>query len=175
MRPSRIVPPVALGLALVLLGVRWWLRPAPDPAVGRPFPPLGLAALPGTPPLSDATLRAGHATIVDLFASWCLPCRAEAPVLAALRARGVAVAGIAVRDLPGDTAAFLATTGTRFVALGLDPAGRVQPALGSSGIPEAWLVDGDGVVRAHWRGALTPDNVARIVAAAGVSSSAPAP
>lgn len=166
MRPSRIVAPVALALALALVGVRWWLRPAPDPAIGRPFPHLALAALAGTPPLTDATLRAGHPTLVTLFASWCLPCRAEAPALAILRARGVTVAGIAVRDAPGDTASFLAATGIRFAAIGLDRNDRVQPALASGGIPEAWLVDGDGIVRARYRGALKPDDVSRIAAAA---------
>jgi cytochrome c biogenesis protein CcmG/thiol:disulfide interchange protein DsbE len=166
-RRSRIVAPVALLLALALLGVRWWLRPAPDVAVGRPFPPLALATLPGSPPLTDATLRAGHATLVTLFASWCLPCRAEAPALAALRAHGIALAGIAVRDSASDAAAFLTATGIRFAAAGLDPHERVQPALASGGIPEAWLIDGDGIIRTHYRGALTVDEVDRIVTASG--------
>lgn len=166
MRPSRIVAPVALLLALALLGMRWWLRPAPDPAVGQPFPHLALTALPDTPPLTDATLRAGHSTLVNVFGSWCGPCRAEAPALAAMRAEGITIVGIAVRDRATDTAAFLGATGTRFAAVGLDPHERVQPALASSGVPETWLVDGDGIVRAHYRGALRTDDVPRIAAAA---------
>ncbi len=163
MRPSRIVPPVALGLALLIVGVRWSLRPAPDPAIGRPFPHLALAPLaPSLPPLTDAVLRRGRPTVVNLFASWCVPCRAEAPQLAVLRARGVAVAGIAVRDTPADAAAFLARTGTRLDAAALDPKGSVQGSLGTSGIPETWLVDGDGIVRARVRGALQPEDVARL-------------
>ncbi len=156
------MPPVALGLALLLAGVRWTLRPAPDPAIGRPFPHLALTALPGTSPLTDATLRRGRATAVNLFASWCLPCRAETPQLGALHASGLAVAGVAVRDTPGDAATFLARTGTRLDAAALDPKGAVQAALGTSGIPETWLVDGNGIVRARVRGALQPEDVARL-------------
>ncbi|MBV8973428.1 MAG: DsbE family thiol:disulfide interchange protein [Sphingomonadaceae bacterium] len=162
MRPSRIVAPLALTMALLLLGVRLALRPSPDPAIGRRFPHLALMPLPGTPPLTDARLRAGHATAVTLFASWCLPCRADAPALAALRARGVAVAGIAVRDAPADAAGFLAATHTRLDAGGIDARERTQVALGTAGIPETWLVDGDGVIRARVRGTLQPDDVARL-------------
>ncbi len=175
MTPSRIVAPVALSLALVLVTVRWTMRPPPPPvapAIGHGFPALALAPLAGVPQLSDASLRAGHPTLVNLFASWCVPCRAEAASLAALRVAGVTVAGIAVRDRPDDAAAFVRATGARFVAGGLDPHERVQAALGSRGIPETWLVDGDGVVRAVWRGGIAPTDVAHIAAVA--NSSVPA-
>ena len=168
MMPSRVVAPVALTLALVLLGVRWLLRPAPPApptAIGQRFPPLALGALAGVPPLRDADLRAGHVTLVNLFASWCVPCRAEAPQLAALRARGIAVAGIAVRDAAVDTVRFLAATGTRYDALGLDPHERVQPALGTAGIPETWVVDGAGIVRARFRGDLHASDLPQVEAA----------
>ncbi len=169
MRPSQIVPPVALGLALVLIGVRWAARPAAPAAIGRPFPRVALTPLPGTPPLTDATLRGGRVTVVNLFASWCVPCRAEAPQLAALRAHGIAVAGIAVRDTPADAARFLAATGTRFAAVGLDPAGRVQPALASSGLPETWVVDAGGIVRARFRGDLHAADIPAVEAAAAAA------
>lgn len=165
MRPSRVVAPVALTLALVLIGVRYAARPAPPVAIGAPFPHLALAPLPGTALLTDATLRGGRVTLVNLFASWCVPCRAEAPALAALRAQGTAVAGIAVRDTPADSALFVKATGSRFTAVGLDPHERVQPALASSGIPETWVVDGGGIVRARFRGDLHREDVARVTAA----------
>lgn len=174
MTPSRVVAPVALGLALVLVAVRWIARPAPrvEAAIGHRFPHLALAPLAGVPPLTDATLRAGHPTLVNLFASWCAPCRAEAGSLAALRAAGIAVAGIAVRDRPGDAAAFVRATGTHFVAGGLDPGERVQAALETRGIPETWLVDGDGIIRAVWRGGIAPADVARVAAVANPSAPA---
>ena len=164
MRPSRIVAPVALGLALVVLAVRWANRPIPSPAIGAPFPHLALAALPGEAALTDAGLRTGQPTLVNLFASWCVPCRAEASALAALRSRGINVVGIAVRDTPAATASFLAATKTRFAAVGLDPHERVQPALASAGIPETWLVDGGGVVRARFQGGVQVADVPRVTA-----------
>lgn len=139
------------------------------PVIGRPFPHLALDALPGTPPLTDADLRAGHVTLVNLFASWCVPCRVEAPQLAALRASGITVAGIAVRDNPADTAAFLAATGTHFDRIGRDPHERVQTALSSAGIPETWLIDGRGIVRARYRSDLHADDLPRVRAAAAAA------
>ena len=172
MRLSRIVAPVALALAAVLLGIRWLIpavpppaRPAvPLPAIGAPFPHLALTGLAGLPLLTDATLRGGRPTLVNLFASWCVPCRAEAPQLAALHARGIDVAGIAVRDTPAEAAAFIRRHGS-FTAAGLDPRARVQAALGTTGIPETWLIDGDGIVRARFRGDLHGGDVATVAAA----------
>lgn len=164
-RWSRFVAPAALLLAAALLVVQWALRPAPDPAIGRAFPRLALAPLAGTPPLHDGDLRAGGPVLVNLFASWCVPCRAEAPQLVALRRRGIAVVGIAVRDAPGDAARFVADNGAPFARLGLDPKGRVQAALGSAGLPETWLVDGGGIVRARYRGDLHAADVPAVAAA----------
>lgn len=164
-RWAQFVAPAALLLAAILLAVQWATRPAPEPAIGRPFPPLVLAPLAGTPPLGDADLRRGAPVLVNLFASWCIPCRAEAPQLLALRQRGIAVVGIAVRDAPADTARFVAATGAPFLRIGLDPKGRVQPALGSAGVPETWLVDGGGIVRARFRGDLHAADLAAVEAA----------
>lgn len=160
----------AIGAVVLVLITSRYRSPKPRPvphlaAIDAPFPHLALAALPGTSPLTDADLRAGHVTLVNLFASWCLPCRVEAPQLAALRDDGIAVAGIAVRDDPANTAAFLATTGTHFKHIGLDPRERVQPALSSAGIPETWLVDGHGIVRARFRGDIHAEDLPRVRAA----------
>ncbi len=169
-RISRVVAPAALALALALVGVRWWLTPPAPPAVGHPFPHLALVPLAGMRPLDDAALRTGRPTLVNLFASWCVPCRAEAPALGALGRRGIAVAGIAVRDSAPDAAAFVTASGVRLAAGGVDRDGRVQSALGTTGIPETWLVDGSGIVRARWRGGMRLEDVASVAAA--VSSSA---
>ncbi|UAJ10422.1 redoxin family protein [Glacieibacterium megasporae] len=169
-RPSRIVAPVALGLAVVLLGYRWSQRPVDHPAIGAPFPPLALASLSGTPPLTDAGLRAGHVTLVNLFASWCVPCRAEAPQLAALHDAGLVIVGIAVRDTPGDAATFIAATHSKFDHVELDPHSAVQAALGTTGIPETWVVDGHGFVRARFTGDLHADDLPAVHAAVAAAS-----
>lgn len=126
--------------------------------------------LAGTPLLTDATLRRHRPTLVNLFASWCVPCRAETPALAALSARGITVAGVAIRDQASDAAAFMAATGIHYAAAGLDLREQVPAALGSSGIPETWLVDGEGIVRARFRGDLRLDDVPQVTAAVAAAS-----
>jgi cytochrome c biogenesis protein CcmG/thiol:disulfide interchange protein DsbE len=169
-RPSRIVAPLALGLALVSLGYRWSQRPAAPLAIGQPFPALTLASLEGTPPLTDVGLRAGHVTLINLFASWCVPCRAEAPQLAALHHAGIVIVGIAVRDTPADAARFIAATRSEFDHVELDPHETVQVALNSSGIPETWVVDGRGIIRAHFRSDLHDADLPAVRAAIAAAS-----
>nr|WP_295659847.1 redoxin domain-containing protein [Polymorphobacter sp.] len=169
-RPRRIVAPVALGLALVLLGYRWSQRPAEPLSIGEPFPALALASLEGTPPLTDVGLRAGHVTLVNLFASWCVPCRAEAPQLAELHDAGIVIVGIAVRDTPADAARFIASTDSEFDHVELDPHETVQAALHSSGIPETWVVDGRGIIRARFRGDLHAADLPAVRAAVAAAS-----
>jgi cytochrome c biogenesis protein CcmG/thiol:disulfide interchange protein DsbE len=95
-------------------------------------------------------------TDVNVFASWCVPCIAEAPLLAELKARGVAIDAIAVRDRPADVARFLTQRGDPFVRIGADPESRAQLALGSSGVPETFIVDGKGIIRYQHMGPIEP-------------------
>jgi cytochrome c biogenesis protein CcmG/thiol:disulfide interchange protein DsbE len=134
--------------------------------IGQPVPRFALApALPGRAGLSSETLAQGEARIVNIFASWCIPCRVEAPQLAELARRGIPIDGIAVRDRPQDLAAFLARHGDPFRAIGADNDRQVQLALGSAGVPETFVVDGAGVIRHQHIGAINPQDMAAIVAA----------
>lgn len=134
--------------------------------IGEPAPDFDLPpAVPGRPGLSSASLRRGEPHVVNIFASWCLPCRVEAPQLAALARTGVPVDGIAVRDRPEDLAAFLATYGDPFRAIGADTDRRVQIELGSAGVPETFVIDGSGVIRHQHIGAIAEGDVAAIRAA----------
>lgn len=162
----RAIGPAALVLALALLLATWALRPRPpvEPRVGQRFPAVALAPLPGLPPFA---LPAGRPAVVNLFASWCVPCRVEAPQLIALRRAGVAVVGIAVADTASDAARFVAETRVPFAAAGLDAKGAVQGALGTSGIPETWVVDSNGIIRLRVRGDLHEADVAAIRAITG--------
>ncbi len=134
--------------------------------IGRPVPAFDLApGLPGRPGLSSAALSDGRPHLVNVFASWCLPCRVEAPQLEALRRRGIPIDGIAVRDRPEDLARFLASYGDPFRAIGADTDRRVQIEIGSAGVPETFIVDGDGIIRHQHIGAIMPQDVPAIVAA----------
>ena len=146
---------------LFVAAVSWRLSHPPDAAVrskmaGRPVPAFKLSpAIPTKPGLASADLAAGQPRLVNFFASWCLPCIAEAPLLTALRKEGVTIDGIAIRDRPEDIATFLAEHGDPFARLGGDRDSRVQMAFGSSGVPESFVVDGRGMIRFHHFGPIT--------------------
>lgn len=160
--------PVAVLLILVG-GFVWRLANPPDELipsklVGRPLPGFALQpALPGKAGLSSADLASGEPRLVNLFASWCVPCIAEAPVLERLRGHGVSIDGIAIRDRPDDIAIFLARHGDPFERLGADPNSQVQLALGSSGVPESFVVDGRGIVRHQHIGPILEHDVPEIL------------
>ncbi|MGQ0558159.1 MAG: DsbE family thiol:disulfide interchange protein [Sphingosinicella sp.] len=141
-------------------------RNVPSQLVGQPVPGFALPpSLPGRQGLSSSSLRRGAPRLVNIFASWCIPCRIEAPQLALLAGQGVPIDGVAIRDRPEDVAAFLAEYGDPFQAIGADNDRRVQLALGSAGVPETFVVDGSGVIRHQHIGAINPQDVPAILAA----------
>lgn len=141
-------------------------RTVPSALVGQPVPEFDLAAaMAGRPGLSSAALRQGRPHLVNIFASWCVPCRREAPQLAELARRGVPIDGIAVRDRPEDLARFLATYGDPFRSIGADVDRRVQMDLGSAGVPETFVVDGSGIIRHQHIGEITEGDIPAILAA----------
>jgi cytochrome c biogenesis protein CcmG/thiol:disulfide interchange protein DsbE len=154
--------------ALLLAIAAFTLKHPADPTirsqlVGKPMPEFALApSQPGHPGLSSADLKHGQPRLVNVFASWCIPCRIEAPVLTMLKRRGVPIDAIVVRDRREDVATFLAENGDPFDRIGDDPRTRVQFALGSSGVPETFLVDGKGVIRLQHIGAINPDEADQI-------------
>jgi cytochrome c biogenesis protein CcmG, thiol:disulfide interchange protein DsbE len=116
--------------------------------VGKPLPPFQLAsAVPGKPGVATADLATGKPRLLNIFASWCIPCAAEAPQLATLAKEGIEIDGVAIRDHPEDLSAFLSRNGDPYARIGTDPVGSVQLAIGSSGVPETYVIDGRGVIR----------------------------
>ena len=155
---------------LFVLAVGWRLAEPPDVTVksrmvGKPVPEFVLpAAIPGKPALASADLKGEGPRLLNLFASWCVPCIAEAPILLDLRNRGVAIDGIAIRDTAPDIGRFLADHGDPFQRLGDDPRSQVQMALGSAGVPESFVVDAQGVIRYQHIGPIMPQDVPTILA-----------
>lgn len=127
--------------------------------IGRVAPTYALASLDGGDLVTSDATR-GRAYVVNLFASWCTPCRVEHPELMALSARGVEIVGIAYKDRPEAAAAFLTELGSPYRTVGLDPDGRFGLELGVSGVPETFVIGPDGRIRAIHRGPLTAEVVA---------------
>ncbi len=166
-RALRFSPLVVL--LVVVAALVWRLATPADTTVrskldGQQVPAFVLpAALPSKAGLSTADLASGKPRLVNIFASWCVPCIGEAPVLEDLRRRGVKIEGIAIRDTPEAVAAFLARHGDPYERIGSDRNSSVQMALGSAGVPETFVVDGRGVIRYQYVGPLTRGNVQTIL------------
>jgi cytochrome c biogenesis protein CcmG/thiol:disulfide interchange protein DsbE len=166
-RALRFAPLVLL--AILLAGLVWRLATPVDTTVsskleGQPVPQFALPqALPSKPPLASADLATGKPRLVNFFASWCVPCITEVKVLQELEARGVAIDGIAVRDRSADVADFLARNGDPYQRIGSDAESKVQIALGSSGVPESFIVDGHGIIRYQHIGPIEADDVPMIL------------
>lgn len=159
--------PLALFGAFVALVVWGLVHPAPREVesafIGKPLPDFNLPpAIDERPGLATAAFRAGKPRLLNVFASWCVPCAVESPQLAALAARGIEIDGVAIRDRKPDVARFLAQNGNPFARIGKDDLSQVQLAIGSSGVPETFVVDGRGVIRYQHIGAIRPEDVALI-------------
>ncbi len=159
-RAVALIPIIAL-LALIGVGVFLLTREQgretfSEGRIGRPAPTYTLASLDeGEPVVSSA--REGRAYVINVFASWCTPCRAEHPQLMALQAGGVDIVGVAYKDRPEATLRFLSELGDPFADVGLDPDGRFGLDLGITGAPETFVIGEDGTIRAVHRGPLTPE------------------
>ena len=164
--------PLAL-LLLIVAALVWRMATpsntnVPSKLEGKPVPAFALpAALPTKPALSSADLAIGEPHIVNIFASWCIPCITEVHVLQQLKARGVAIDGIAVRDRPEDLVDFLTRRGDPYERIGSDAESKVQIALGSSGVPESFIVDGRGIIRYQHIGPIQASDVPMILAKVG--------
>jgi cytochrome c biogenesis protein CcmG/thiol:disulfide interchange protein DsbE len=167
-RAIRFAP--LLVLALIVGALIWRLVTPSDSSVhstleGKPVPAFDLGpALDTKPALRSRDLATGKPHLVNVFASWCVPCIAEVKVLQQLKARGVSVEGIAIRDRPEDLVEFLGRNGDPYERIGSDPQSSVQISLGSSGVPESFVVDGVGVIRYQHIGPVETTDVPMILA-----------
>jgi cytochrome c biogenesis protein CcmG, thiol:disulfide interchange protein DsbE len=132
----------------------------PSALVGKPapafeLPPLERMNLPG---LASADLAGGKVTLVNVWASWCGPCRLEHPVLMQLAKRSdIAVAGINYKDETENARRFLTSLGVPYQAIGVDRTGRTSIDWGVYGVPETFVVDGRGIIRFKWVGPISDE------------------
>jgi cytochrome c biogenesis protein CcmG/thiol:disulfide interchange protein DsbE len=164
------LPLIFFGALAALFLVRLFAGDAsrlPSSLVGKQVPAFslgGVEGLPGANGLSDAELRQGHVTLVNIFASWCVPCRDEHPTLMriagneALKALGVRLVGIAQKDSPANTRALLGELGNPYATIGADVKGRASIDLGVYGVPETFVITGDGRVAYRFVGPLSDES-----------------
>ena len=128
--------------------------------IGKPLPAFDLPqAVPDRPALAKANFTDGKPKLLNVFASWCVPCVAEAPYLQQLADAGVQINGVAIRDRGPDVQQFLARNGNPYARIGADDVSKIQFDLGSSGVPETFVIDGKGIIRYQHIGDIRPEHV----------------
>jgi len=159
--------PLAVLLAVVLAFMSLLLRGEPepdDPMVGQAFPVRALDPLQGYALFNPADGAPEGPALVNIWASWCAPCRLEHPLLMDLAAEGVPIYGIDYRERrAGAGEAFLAELGSPYISVGADPEGRMGVELGVTGVPETFVIDADGVIVARWAGPLNEAAITRTI------------
>ncbi|SLN59168.1 DsbE family thiol:disulfide interchange protein [Pseudooctadecabacter jejudonensis] len=118
----------------------------PSALIGEPAPVVEVEEVEGLPLLTDEMLRDGEVKIVNFWASWCAPCRVEHPNLTALAQEGVPIYGVNYKDFDPNAAAFLEELGDPYVAVGSDKQGFYAIDWGVYGVPETFVLDGDGTI-----------------------------
>ena len=143
--PVLIFVGVGIGLAV---GLTRDPSTLPSALIDQPVPTFELPAIAGRegPGFSSADLE-GQVSLVNVFASWCVPCRVEHPLLEALTDQGVRIYGINYKDQPEQALAFLEELGNPYAAIGADRTGRVAIDWGVYGVPETFVVDAEGRIR----------------------------
>lgn len=133
-------------------------RDLPSVLVDKPAPHVALPPLDGEAhSFGTADLTAGHVTVVNVFASWCIPCRDEAKILPVLaHLNGVALYGMVYKDTPEKARQFLNEVGNPFSRIALDESGRAGIDWGVYGVPETFVIDGKGIIHLRHAGPLTP-------------------
>ena len=128
----------------------------PSTMEGRQAPLVTVVPLGSNPVVSQADLTAPGVKLVNFWASWCQPCRVEHPVLARLQAEGVVIHGINYKDKAEKALGMLAELGNPYAKIGAD-SGRMALDWGVYGVPETYVIDGNGVVVLRWAGPITED------------------
>jgi len=165
MKSLRFLIPLASFVALawfLYAGLSLNPREVPSPLIGKPAPAFAL------PRLDDPTQTVkredllGKVLVMNVWASWCAPCREEHPLVIALaKQRKVPVIGLNYKDRPGDARNWLERLGNPYAATLIDFDGKVGIDFGVYGVPETFVIDAQGLVRFKHVGALTPQVISQ--------------
>ena len=159
-KPLMLIPPlVFLALAMIFL---WGMgrddpNGIPSTFVGREAPAVPQTTLPGNTQLTDEMLRQPGVKLVNFWASWCPPCRAEHPTLTELSKR-LPVYGVDLKDKDADALRFLSQDGNPFAAISTDPRGRTAIDWGVTAPPETFIIDGQGKILYRHAGPLVRED-----------------
>lgn len=155
--PMMIAPPVIFAAFVILAAVGMYRddpEGLPSTLVGKQAPSMPEATLEGYPKATDDMLRGGEVTLVNFWASWCPPCRAEHPKLLEMQAGGMNIIGVNFKDTKGNATSYLEDERSPFSGVGFDPQGRVAIDWGVTAPPETFIVGGDGTVLFRFAGPL---------------------
>jgi cytochrome c biogenesis protein CcmG, thiol:disulfide interchange protein DsbE len=174
--PRRILLTAAPLLIFAALAALFYFRlfagdasKIPSALIGQSAPRLELPALNGAAGLKDADLRQGHVSVVNIFASWCVPCHEEHAILLdlaadkSLAAKGVKLVGVAQKDDPENVRRFLGAKGDPYASVGIDRDGQAGIEWGVYGVPETFIVKGDGTIAFKLVGPMTAETLASVV------------
>ncbi len=180
--------PFAIFIALAgLLLLRLFAGDAsrlPSALIGKEVPSFSLppvTGLEGHAGFSDADLRQGHVTLVNVFASWCVPCHQEHAILMqlaadpALAASGVEIVGMAYKDEPDNIRRFLGQAGDPYKMIGADKSGRTSIDWGVYGVPETFIVKGDGKIAYKFIGPMSEEAVKSVLLPEIAKAALPSP
>ncbi len=155
--PFMIAPPLIFGAFVVLAAVGMFRddpEGLPSTLVGQIAPSIPEAALAGFPVATTDMLATGEVTLVNFWASWCPPCRAEHPKLLELQAEGINIVGINFKDTGRAATKYLVNDDNPFVGISFDPQGRTAIDWGVTAPPETFILAGDGTVLFRFAGPL---------------------
>lgn len=165
LRPMVVLPPLIFAALAVLF---YWGMGRDDPNAlpstreGGPVPELTLTEFGGEAPFTREDLASGEVVLVNFWASWCGPCRAEHPQLVAMADEGIPIYGVNYKDEPAKAQGFLDELGNPYARLAADPSGRTGLDWGLYGVPETFVIAGDGTVIKRFAGPIT-DGILEVI------------
>jgi len=171
MKTITIIPIVIFAVIAVIFGFYLWqvgpggkdISQLPSAMIDKPVPQFELPPIQGrNDGLRTADLK-GKVSLVNVWASWCPPCRVEHPILMTLARAGVTIYGINIRDKPDNAIRFLDQMGNPFARIGADTNGRVAIDLGVYGYPETFVIDAKGRIRYRHVGSINPVQLESII------------